>query len=715
MNQIVRHFFCFGAPIATDSILSERIPPQKNAFQVGQWSQSQDFKVLKLPLLESDKVYGFGQSLGGFNKRGQSIVSYCTDDPVHTEEKKSLYGAHNFFVVTSTECFMGVFVDASCRVTYDLGLKKRNQLTINLADPDYRLLILEAPTLKTLMDEWFEWIGKPYLPPIWGLGYIQSRWGYKSAQDIRDVLEQFEAHRIPLDGICLDIDYMERYKDFTVDPETFPDFENLCTETREKGVHLLPIIDAGVKIEAGYEVYEQGVEKGYFCTNAEGFPFVGAVWPGLVHFPDFLNEDARIWFGSHYKQLMDVGIDGFWNDMNEPAIFFTPERLKEVKELFQKAEPDALDVMPFFELLDGARTLINNDGYQRDFFHQIGGRKVVHERVHNQYGYRMTQSAHGAFRALSSERKVLFSRASLIGAHRHGGLWMGDNASWWSHLKLNMTMLVGMNLCGFLYIGADTGGFSHDVEPELLIRWHQLSMFTPLLRNHSALGTQPQEPYVFEKWALDALRASIQWRYRMIFWQFSNLLKATLQKDLLFKPLEWVFEGAEPTDTQVIYADALMLAPVLDRNQSSRIVSIPEKMLMLKLDAEGNFEGSFIEAGLHRIPVALHEQIVYLKKNKFLVLNDAMKHVCELDKTHLTCVGFVEGEGTLDLFDADQTYGYEDGDFESVHFTIKNVEADYHITQKGSIEDLKRIDWVFFKHNEITVQKRMEVDEYEDA
>lgn len=715
MSHVNSFFYTFGNPIATDSLLIEKKQPVTGDDHDLNIEITSTLETITMSLGLMDKVYGFGQSVGGFNKRGQNIVSYCSDDPVHTEEKKSLYGAHNFFVISSGVRFTGVFVDASCKVTYDIGLKIREQLTIQVEEPDYRLLILEATSIEALLGEWFQWIGKPYLPPAFGLGYIQSRWGYDSEKDIRAVIDGFEAHNLPLDGVCLDIDYMERYKDFTIDTVAFPEFEKLCQYAKHKGIHLVPIIDAGVKIESGYKVYEEGVEKGLFCTDASGAPFVGAVWPGLVHFPDFLNPEARTWFGHQYKVLLDLGVDGFWNDMNEPAIFFTPERLKVVKALYENAEADSLDVLPFFDLLDGARTLINYPGYQDDFYHQIGVERVVHRKVHNQYGYRMTQSAHEGLRALSPQRKLLFSRASLIGAHRHGGLWMGDNASWWSHLKLNMSMLVGMNMSGFLYIGADTGGFSHDTEPQLMIRWHQLSMFTPLLRNHSALGTLAQEPYVFEKWALDALRTSMQWRYRMVFWQFSNLLKATLNHELLFKPLEWAFDTRESIEDQVVYGDGIMLAPVYERNQVSRLVEIPEKMLMLRLNADGTYLGEFLEAGIHRVSVPLDEQVIYLKKNVFMVLNTLANQVKDIQHDKLTAIGFVTDCGNLSLYAADETYAYETGQYEKITFDVIKDGGGYHISIEGELNGLKQVEWVFFEDNQVMVQMRMEVESYDDT
>ena len=196
--------------------------------------------------------------------------------------------------------------------------------------------IITGESENDIVKQFRQLIGRSYIPPFWAFGYGQSSWGYKTEQDIREVAERYKESGIPLDSIYLDIDYMERYKDFTVDKERFPDLEKLAADMKSEGIRLVPIIDAGVKIEEGYEVYEDGVKNNYFCKNAEGEDFVGAVWPGRVHFPDNLNPETRKWFGNKYAVLTNMGIEGFWNDMNEPAIFYTEDRLSDTLKEIEK-------------------------------------------------------------------------------------------------------------------------------------------------------------------------------------------------------------------------------------------------------------------------------------------------------------------------------------------------------------------------------------------
>lgn len=332
--------FCFGTVINTESVvlnIEESDKSEMPYLKIG----LQNELIYKLE--KTDIIYGLGENVRGMNKRGWIYESFCSDEFDHTEDKKSLYAAHNFLILQSRETF-GMFIDCPGKVIFDLGYTNGDLIFIKVPDSEFNLYIIEGNSLKEIVKNFRKLIGKSYIAPKWAFGYQQSRWGYKDKQDILSVVEGFKNNDIPIDGVCLDIDYMERFKDFTINEETFHDFENFVENLKSQGVRLIPIIDAGVKIEKGYEVYEEGVEKGYFCVNENNEPFIAAVWPGKVHFPDFLNEDARAWFGAKYKYLTDKGIEGFWNDMNEPAIFYTENSLKNALDSAYDSKNKNLDV-----------------------------------------------------------------------------------------------------------------------------------------------------------------------------------------------------------------------------------------------------------------------------------------------------------------------------------------------------------------------------------
>ena len=485
----------YGTPFNTEA-LTEKIETTEGVLPYGEVSQEEGF-VFTYIMDEDDIVYGLGEANRGINKRGYCYISNCTDDPVHTEDKRSLYGAHNFIVVSGKRTF-GLFFDYPSKLTFDIGYDREDTLRVSCENADLDIYVLEGENAYDIVKQFRHVIGRSYIPPKFARGFGQSRWGYKNEADIREVAAKYKAAGIPLDSIYLDIDYMERYKDFTVDEERFPDLKGLAADMQAEGIHLVPIIDAGVKIEDGYSVYEEGVEKNYFCKNAEGGDFVGAVWPGRVHFPDFLQPEARDWFGKKYAVLTEQGIDGFWNDMNEPAIFYTEDRLADTCAEIEKLTAGNMGIDEYFAFTGMVAGLNGNIGDYDKFYHNVNGQMVKHSEVHNLYGMNMTRSANEALREICPDKRTLFfSRSSYVGAHRYGGIWQGDNKSWWSHILQSMQQLPALNMAGFLFTGSDTGGFGCDTTEDLMLRWLQYSLFTPLFRNHSADGTREQELYRF--------------------------------------------------------------------------------------------------------------------------------------------------------------------------------------------------------------------------
>ena len=281
---------------------------------------------------KNDIVYGLGENIRGINKRGWTYTSYANDNPNHLETVRNLYAAHNFFVVDGRERF-GVFIDHPGEVTFDVGYTNINELRIMPVSMDMYVYIIEGESLKDIVRQFRKMIGRSYIAPRWALGYGQSRWGYVSVEDIREVCDKHRSNHLPLDMIYMDIDYMKGYRDFTIDDDAYPDFPAFVQEMKVRNIHLVPIIDAGVKTEAGYIVDDEGVAHDYYIKNADGSDFVGTVWPGQVHFPDFLNAEVREWFGNHYSFLLDQGIDAFWNDMNEPSIFYSKKGMEGLRSM----------------------------------------------------------------------------------------------------------------------------------------------------------------------------------------------------------------------------------------------------------------------------------------------------------------------------------------------------------------------------------------------
>ena len=650
--------YVYGEPFETEAVV-RNIEISEGNVAYGEVSLEEGF-VFTYQMAENDIVYGLGEANRGINKRGYCYISNNTDIPEHTEDQRSLYGAHNFLVVSGEQTF-GLFVDYPARLTFDIGYTRMDTLTIRCEEANLYLYLIEGESAYEIVRAFRKLIGRSYIPPKFAFGYGQSRWGYVTKEDFYKVAEGYRKNHIPMDMIYMDIDYMQDYKDFTLNKKNFQDFPEFVQKMKEQNLRLVPIIDAGVKVEKGYEVYEEGVKNGYFCKREDGSDFVAAVWPGDTHFPDMLNEDARRWFGEKYRILTEQGIEAFWNDMNEPAIFYTPEGVKKAQEVVKEFLQDTEGETSIFEVRDAIMNLANNKEDYQSFYHQVNGKRVRHDKVHNLFGYYMTRAAGEAFERIAPEKRFLmFSRSSYIGMHRYGGIWTGDNKAWWSHLLLNIKMMPSLNMCGFLYTGADLGGFGADTTRDLLLRWLALGVFTPLMRNHAALGTREQECYQFENIA--DFRHIIEVRYRLIPYLYSEYMKAALDDDLYFKPLAFTYPKdsmALQVEDQLMLGNEIMIAPVYTQNAKGRYVYLPEEMKFVKFLSDGTLYEQTLPAGHHYVEIALNEVPLFIRQNKCIPLAPSAEHVEAIDTKNLTLIGYQNAEYTL----------YED---DGIHKTYDN-------------------------------------------
>lgn len=573
-------------------------------------------QVFSCPLGTEDIVYGLGETMRGINKRGARYISFNYDDPHHKDDMPSMYGAHNFVVVDG-EAVFGAFFDTPAKVVFDIDCKGNGVLSVSCESQDLRLYIVEGESAYDVVKQFLHIIGQSFLPPLWAFGYGQSRWGYKTERDISRVAAKHAEKGIPLDYICIDIDYMDRFIDFTVNKRRFPDLAGYAARMKEKGIRLVPIVDAGIKIEPGNPVYEEGVRNEYFCKNHEGTDFKAEVWPGMTHFPDFLQEKVRSWFGEQYRFYTDRGLEGFWNDMNEPAIFSTEYRAKGTKPDVERGDPD----QPERHIADF-----------KDFFHRLDdGREKSNYEVHNLFGAMMTRASGEGLDRLMDRRYLLFSRSSYIGAHRYGGIWTGDNASTWEMLRQNVYHMPSLNMCGFLYSGADTGGFGGNCSRELLLRWLAVSVFTPLMRNHTAIFTKNQECYRFRN--PEDFRTVIGLRYRLLPYLYSEFMKAALRRDMYIKPLSFDYPGDEKARgiaDQLMVGESIMIVPVLEQGTRGRIVYLPEPMTEVRYSSEG-FTCMDVGAGERTVMVPLNQVVFYIRKGRLVPVGKPAANTAEMD------------------------------------------------------------------------------------
>ena len=633
--------FSFGHPFPTQSVVLS-LPAESGPIPF----LTPDGNGWQLTLSEQAAVYGLGEMPRGINKRGWHYIANNTDESRHSEDKLSFYGAHNFLLVRDGSTCFGLFVDFPGKVYYDIGYSRHDLLSVHTETPDYDLYLLSGGNENAICREFRTLIGRSYIPPRWAFGLAQSRWGYKTEEDVREVARQYKEHDLPLDMICMDIEYMQDYADFTVNKERFPDLTKLSADLKAQGIRLVPIIDAGVRVDPNDSTCTEGLEKGYFCKKADGTPFVAAVWPGKAYFADFLRPEVREWFGHKYKALTDCGIEGFWNDMNEPSLFYSPERLRAfLDDMAALREKDNIEQEEFFpRVVGGAMGLMNSPADYASFYHEADGRKIRHDQVHNLYGGSMTRAAGEAFADLRpGQRTLLYSRSSFIGSHRYGGIWLGDNNSSWAQLLANIQMMPSVQMCGFLYSGADLCGFSSDTTPDLALRWLEFGLLTPLMRNHSAVGTRMQEYYRFPE-VLPAVRNMIRLRYALLPYLYSEFMKAALENTSYFRPLAFDYPDdpdAREVEDQLLLGEGLMVAPVYVQNAHGRHVYLPEPMKLLRLRAVDDYDEEILPAGHHYIRCALDEMLLFIRPGHIIPVAQPANNTAELDDASLTLWSFL--------------------------------------------------------------------------
>ncbi len=672
-----------------------------------QFNITNDTFLLKYTLSKEDRVYGLGESLGGCNKRGRRYVLYSTDDPLHTPEKESLYGSHPFIIVDGRQTF-GLLIDYPSKIEFDIGFSDIDVMEIFINSCNLDIYIFNSNDKRKIIKEYLSLTGAPYVPPKWAFGYHQSRWSYPDEKSIKEVALNFRHRRIPCDAIYMDIDYMKDYKCFTVDDNKFPDFKGFVRQLKDDGFNIVPIIDPGVKIEEGYSVYEEGRAGEFFCKDGNGRDFVCAVWPGLTHFPDFLNRDVRTWWAGCYKEFLNAGIEGIWNDMNEPAIFYTLLSLNEISKDSQQLTPESgIEIMSFKSKV---KHLSKQRAYYRSFFHSTdNGDVVMHDDIHNLFGFYMAMSAVKGFEEfLPGRRYFLLSRSSYTGLHRFATIWTGDNMSWWEHMPLHISMVISLNLAGYFHTGADIGGFGCNASSELVVRWTQLGVFTPFFRNHTALGTRNQEPWAFDSMSEEIIADAIRLRYALLPYIYSEFMRSVRELEPFVSHLMLFFdnERTKEIEDQFMFGNSIMVAPVCTANVTGRFVHLPESKWLfwpvcrydereMKVFDRGDY---YINAPINRIPI-------FIKENSLIVMSSPMNYVGEKELEELIVTGLVTDRAVFDYYDDD---GVTDAYKEDKHSVIK-----IKVERKGDDFDIA-CDMKF--HSDVSiVVKRVKFEIYDET
>lgn len=451
-------------------------------------------------------LYGGGEVNSSLRRNGDKQYFWNTNNPACMVKKgKMMYQSQPFILgVRSDGSSFGIIADT----TWKSKLSMRGNLRFVSEGPMFRLVIIEKPAPQEVVATLGRLTGYMELPPLWALGYQQCRFSYYPQEQAESVAEAMRANRIPCDVIWMDIDYMDRYKVFTYHPEGYHDPKALNDSMHDKGFKAVYMIDPGVKAERGYPVDDAGMDKDFYLRDRKGEVFHGKVWPGECHFPDFTREDVGKWWASLYRDFMSTGVDGIWNDMNEPTI------------------------------------LTSLAGFIPSSVMHKGGIDGIapgsHLRYRNVYGHYMVRaSREGILAANPGKRPFLLTRAAFLGTQRYAATWTGDNFSDYRPMKESVPMVLNMGLSGQAFAGPDIGGFMKNCTPELLRHWTASGIFFPFARNHASKETINQEPWAFDRATLDICRTAIERRYRLLPYYYTVFEEASRTGLPVMRPLFW--------------------------------------------------------------------------------------------------------------------------------------------------------------------------------
>jgi alpha-glucosidase len=578
-----------------------------------------------------EHFYGFGERTGGLDKLGQRLTNWCTDQYRYGTATDPLYIAIPTLLALRPGLAYGVFFNNTWRSSFDMGAARPGvwQMAAEGGELDYYVVF--GPTPAAVVAGFGAILGTTPLPPRWALGYHQSRWGYRSEAEIRELAAEFRRRDIPCDAVHLDIDYMDGYRDFTWNTAAFPDPAGLVADLRRAGLRVVPIIDAGVKIDPDYAVYTDGLERDMFLRRADGELFHGYVWPDDSVFADFLRPDVRAWWGQHQRALAELGVGGIWNDMNEPTVF----------------------ALPFSQGGGSPRTI------DLDAPHGPADERTTHAEVHNLYGSAMAQASYEGLRASLGARPFVLTRAGYAGIQRWSACWMGDNMSRWDHLEMAMPQLMNMGLSAVPFVGVDIGGFHDNASAELFARWMQFGALMPFSRGHSCDGTERHEPWIFGPEIEAICRSSIQLRYRLLPYSYTLFWESSLTGAPVLRPLLYHFPDDPATyqiHDQVMLGPWLMAAPVYQPGRVCRQVYLPAGRWY------DWWSGAALEGPAHLLAEAPLERMpLYVRAGAVLPSGPALRHADEAPLSPLT-LDLYPGEGAWTLYEDDGiSFGYEQG------------------------------------------------------
>jgi len=583
--------------------------------------------------------YGFGEKAGRFGRKYTHMTMWNSDIPAYSADTDPLYQTIPFFYGIRNGRTYGIFFDNSHWSSFDMGKESRAQYSFGAEGGDLDYYFFSGPAPETVLSRYTELVGRMPLPPRWSLGYQQCRWSYKPESRVREIAKGFRDRKIPCDVIYLDIDHMEGYRIFTWNRDNFPEPKKMISDLAKDGFKIAVIVDPGIKVDSMYHAYRSGRAGNHFLKYPDGRTFTGTVWPGVCAFPDFTSADARAWWGSQFSGLINAGVRGWWNDMNEPSVFDSPNKTVDLNVV-----------------------------------HDDHGLRTSHAKNHNVYGMLMTRATYdGTRNLLPGERPFVLTRASYAGGQRYSASWTGDNVSSWEHLRMGVAMCLNLSVSGQPFVGTDIGGFMGYPSGELFARWLQFGVFSPLMRAHSVIDEKNKEPWEYGPQFTDINRETIELRYRLLPYIYTVMHHASVTGIPAMRPLIFAYPHDQDyiwNDTEFMFGDDLLIAPVLLQGMTQRELRLPrgewyDYWTMTKLKGGKKV---VVDAPLNRIPV-------FVKAGAIIPTQQPVQYSDQAPANPLTFTVFPSsGQSSSSYYEDDgHSFAYEHGEF--LNRTITQISS----------------------------------------
>lgn len=548
-------------------------------------------------LQNGERFVGLGEKTGPLDRRGRSYVNWNTDSFAYGPETDPLYLSAPFFMGIHDAGIYGIFLDNSHKTSFNFGTSNDRFAWFSAEDGQMDYYFFHQPTVAGILESYSWLTGRMPLPPKWSLGFQQCRYSYYPDKEVLRIAETFREKKIPADVIYLDIHYMDAFKVFTWHPERFPDPKGLCDALKKIGFKVVLIVDPGLKVEKGYAGYESGIKGDHFVKYPDGVPYSGQVWPGWSHFPDFTASKTREWWGDQFDVYTDVGIEGFWNDMNEPAAW-------------GQNLPNLIE----FDLEGEGATL---------------------KEARNLYGMYMAQATReGAQKHLGNKRPFILTRAGFSGVQRYAAVWTGDNVASDENMLAGHRLVNSLGLTGIPFAGYDIGGFVGEPSPALYARWMALATFTPFYRAHSMINTRDAEPWSFGEEVEDIARNYISLRYRLMPYIYSAFEEAAISGMPISRSL--VLEVPHDSniydkrfDSQYLFGQAILVAPIAS-DQALAKVYLPHGT-WYNWYTDERLEGGKI----HIAELTIETLPLYIKQSAVIPMQQIMQHIDEQEVERL--------------------------------------------------------------------------------